>query len=83
MFESFEPSTFAHMQDLLPSIGQVVTIEKCFYYLSLIERISDLRNTFVDHLDAFHARAEMRYEYWVEACKRSIPGPLVAPPIGK
>ncbi|KAI8330209.1 hypothetical protein BC941DRAFT_441173 [Chlamydoabsidia padenii] len=81
MFESFKASTFAQMQDLLPSIGQVVTIEKCLYYLSLIEQISNLRNLFVDHLHALHARAELRYEYWVEGCKTSLPGPLVAPPI--
>ncbi|CAO3596687.1 unnamed protein product [Absidia cylindrospora] len=81
MFETFEPTSFDPIQSLLPSIGQVVTIEKCLYYLSLVERISNLREHFAEHLDALHARAEMRYEYWVDGCKKAIPGPVVAPPI--
>ncbi|ORZ19751.1 hypothetical protein BCR42DRAFT_489634 [Absidia repens] len=81
MFETFEPTSFDPIQALLPSIGQVVTIETCVYYLSLVERISHIRDQFAEHLDALHARAEMRYEYWVDGCKKAIPGPCVAPPI--
>lgn len=83
MFKSFRPTTLNQIDNTLPTIGKdIVTVEKCIYYLSLVEQFSNLRQLFEDQLEAFHARAEMRYEYWVEACKKDIPNSNVAPPIG-
>ncbi|CAO3651116.1 unnamed protein product [Cunninghamella blakesleeana] len=82
MFKSFKPVTINQINNTLPTIGKdIVTVEKCIYYLSLVEQFSNLRQTFKDDLDTFHARAEMRYEYWIDGLKKKIPPSYVAPPI--
>jgi hypothetical protein len=76
------------LTDLLPALGRLengewaVTVENCIYYLSLLEQFSQLLYKFKDHLDAFHVRAEKRYELWTKAIgRRNAVGKPMVPPV--
>ncbi|CAO3651124.1 unnamed protein product [Cunninghamella blakesleeana] len=68
-FENFDATCFDNVKHTFPELGGVVTVENCIFYLSMLEQFVCLREQFHDYIDAFHARAELRYSLWVEGCK--------------
>ncbi|KAI8140519.1 hypothetical protein BJV82DRAFT_671595 [Fennellomyces sp. T-0311] len=55
-----------------PVLGEVVTIENCFYYLSLMERFLRYKDSFdSERLKAMLARSELRYIKWRDIIETS------------
>ncbi|KAI8336941.1 hypothetical protein BC941DRAFT_42749 [Chlamydoabsidia padenii] len=65
LFSKFKAEDLQELEALFPTLDTVVTVKNCIYYLSLLEQFSQLLTKFRDHLDAFHVRAEIRYECWL------------------
>ncbi|KAI7887152.1 hypothetical protein K492DRAFT_189568 [Lichtheimia hyalospora FSU 10163] len=71
---------------IFPRLNNVVTIENCFYYLSLMERFLEYKRTFGPQLvKIMLARAEIRYARWLrymnDAAKNSSHYRKIAPPL--
>lgn len=61
-------------------LNKVVTVDACYYYLSLIERFWNYMNTLSEQEQRLYlARAEYRYELWVTHYQNTMP----CPPLGK
>lgn len=86
-FDGFDLTSFDRIKHSFPSLDQHVSVENGICYLSLLEQFTQLRTTFADCLDAFHARAELRYELWIRGCQNrsslGISFSAIIPPIGK
>ncbi|KAI8071258.1 hypothetical protein BC940DRAFT_165693 [Gongronella butleri] len=67
--QNFDPACLDEMEHVFPTLGGVVTVKNAGYYLSLLDQFVKLRKSFHGHLDAFHARAELRYIQWIHGCK--------------
>ncbi|KAG2218728.1 hypothetical protein INT45_006880 [Circinella minor] len=56
-----------------PKLNEVVTVENCYYYLSLMEQFAIYKSKFDDfHLKILLARAERRYIQWREIVQSSF-----------
>ncbi|ORZ17882.1 hypothetical protein BCR42DRAFT_412704 [Absidia repens] len=80
IFSKFLVNDLKEIEPTLPQLDGVVTVENCFYYMSLLEQFTELLKKFENHLDAFHARAELRYEAWVRTSSRRA-NLIIVPPI--
>ncbi|CAO3599230.1 unnamed protein product [Absidia cylindrospora] len=69
-FDGFDFTCFDTIKHTFPSLDKHVSVENGIFYLSLLEQFVQLRAEFADELDAFHARAELRYEAWIQGCQR-------------
>lgn len=72
---------------IFPRLNDVVSVENCFYYLSLMERFLEYKRTLGPQLiKVMLARAEIRYARWLrylnDASKSKSNNPKIAPPIG-
>ena len=69
-----------------PKLNEVVTVENCHYYLSLMEHFAIYKTKFDDfHLKILLARAERRYIQWREIVQSSFSRSAYksfAPPLG-
>ncbi|CAO3598231.1 unnamed protein product [Absidia cylindrospora] len=79
IFSKFLVSDLKEIESTLPQLDGVVTVENCFYYLSLLEQFTELLKKFENHLDAFHARAEKRYIAWVNTSNRRADLNIIPP----
>ncbi|CDH56061.1 predicted protein [Lichtheimia corymbifera JMRC:FSU:9682] len=71
---------------IFPRLNDVVSVENCFYYLSLMERFLEYKRTLGPQLvKVMLARAEIRYARWLrylsDASKSKSNNPKIAPPI--
>ena len=69
-----------------PSLDQVVTVENCWYYLSLLERFVDItKDMNEEDLKLYLVRAEYRYFRWIaqpSGTSKSTAPPPPPPPVG-
>lgn len=57
-----------------PELDSVVTVENCWYYLSLLERFVRMtKDMEEDILKLYLVRAEYRYVQWIEGYKKRFP----------
>ncbi|KAI8079939.1 uncharacterized protein BX664DRAFT_362071 [Halteromyces radiatus] len=83
-FNQFDPISFNHIKHTFPLLDSDVSVENTIYYLSLLEQFQQLHHTFATHLDTFHARAELRYQAWIQGCQKRIDNTsssIIIPPI--
>lgn len=81
VFARFAKDDLQKIEHQLPVLDGVVTVKNCIYYLSLLEQFAQMLHKFRNHLDAFHARAEARYDSWVFARSRRTTFVLIEPPL--
>jgi hypothetical protein len=81
VFAKFAVDDLDEIEPQLPTLDKVVTVKNCIYYLSLLEQFAHMLDKFKGHLDAFHARAEWRYDNWVFARSRRETYTSLEPPL--
>lgn len=83
MYYNKNPPQEPHQYDF-PIVNYNVTVPKCWYYLSLLERFVDTTKDMPENiLKIYLVRAEYRYFKWISRGSGNKTMPPSVPPIGK
>ena len=82
MFKDNEPPK-EFITNEFPVMDRVVTVENCWYYLSLLERFVDITTEMNEEdLKLYLVRAEYRYFQWIAKCSENNAISSPPPPVG-